>query len=488
MIRDALYKRKDQDIAALLGDQESVSYKELALRAAKLQTVFPDTSNQHIAAIFMSDETDFLASLFAVLQAGWTAFPLNDRLSSDELSDLLCYVPVQLILTSENLKQKCQNAISLCITPPQIVSVNCFYNMPQTSSEIKTVDPDTPMLLLSSSGTTGRVKLVQLSERNIAFTVHAYLEHMGYEKYQDPDPRYALGTPLFGIYGLLITFSCIIRGFPLLPMANNFTLDKLYRSAQEHSISHYDGGTLAAVLMDQTLGRPIPYDISTLRYFGFGGSKAPEGTLERLSAAFPQIRFWSGYGMTEASPLIAQPFQGLPADKLASVGLPLPGIEVLLKTEEGTTSEPDKLGEIIARGPNIMIGYYNNREATDEVLHNGWLHTGDIGYFDKDGYLYICGRKKNMILVRGFNVFPEEIETRLLNSALVKDCLIYYQTDKPGTETVCADIIPSGPEITTEMIYRWCEEHLADYKRPQHIRLTKTLEKTSTGKTKRSKE
>ena len=79
MIRDALYKRKDQDIAALLGDQESVSYKELALRAAKLQTVFPDTSNQHIAAIFMSDETDFLASLFAVLQAGWTAFPLNDR-------------------------------------------------------------------------------------------------------------------------------------------------------------------------------------------------------------------------------------------------------------------------------------------------------------------------------------------------------------------------------------------------------------------------
>lgn len=237
--------------------------------------------------------------------------------------------------------------------------------------------------------------------------------------------------------------------------------------------------------MDRALGRPIPYDLSSLRYFGFGGSKAPDGTLERLSAAFPQIRFWSGYGMTEASPLITQPDQELPLDKLGSVGVPLPGVTVLLETEEGRTDAPNRPGEIVVRGPNVMLGYYGGAEATREILRDGWLHTGDIGYFDDDGYLYICGRKKNMLLVRGFNVYPEEVETRLLCCPLVKDCVVYGTSDVPGSERVCADVVPAVPELTVEAGRSWCTEHLADYKRPQRIRLMGEIKKTSTGKSSR---
>lgn len=488
MLRDALLARWGQDLPAVLGREPPVSFAELAQRAAGVQAALPSGDGPSIAAVLLPDGEDFLAALFGILQAGWTAFPLNAHLTAEELSALLRQAPVRAVVTSGALEPLCRRAAAACAKTPDVLRMEALPPFSGPRPAPPAAAPDSPMLLLASSGTTGRAKLVQLSEANVAFNVLAYLNHMGYEKHRDTAPRYALGTPLFAIYGLLVSFSCVLRGFPLLPMAEGFTLDALYRASQEYGVSHYDGGTLAAVLMDRTLGHPIPYDISALRYFGFGGSKAPEGTLERLSAAFPRIRFWSGYGMTEASPLIAQPYQELPPDKLGSVGVPLPGVTVLLETERGRTDAPNQPGEIVARGPNVMLGYYGDEAATKEVIRDGWLHTGDIGYFDEDGYLYLCGRKKNMLLVRGFNVYPEEVETRLLRCPLVQDCVVYGGAEKFGTEAVLADVVPSGPDATVARIQRWCAEHLADYKRPSKIRLLDQLEKTSTGKNRRVSE
>lgn len=473
----------------MFGKNSVISYGELAAWASALQGMLPQAEGRPIAAVFLPDGGGFLAALFAVLQNGWTAFPLNTGLKQEELSQLLQQADVQVIVTSEEFYSRCQAAIDACTEKPAILRIEAASPDSEIRSAEQAERPNSVMLLLASSGTMGHVKLVQLSEANIVFTVRAYLEHMGYEKNQDTAPRYALGTPMFGIYGLLVSFACVLRGFPLFPMAEKFTLETFYRAVEDWGISHYDGGTLIAVLVDRTLGRAIPYDISTLRYFGFGGSKVPEGTLQRLRKAFPQVRFWSGYGMTEASPLIAQPFQALPDDKLESVGLPLPGVEVRVEKADGTDARPCELGEIIARGPNLMLGYYKNEAATRELIPDGWLHTGDIGYFDQDGYLYICGRKKNMLLVRGFNVYPEEVETRLLTCPLVKDCVVYGAAEESlGTEVVCADIVPAQSEVTPQAIQGWCAEHLAHDKRPQCIRMVQTLQKTSTGKNLRPRE
>ncbi|MBT9777952.1 AMP-binding protein [Clostridium sp. MCC353] len=488
MIRDALLSKWEYDLPAVLGEEPPVSYAELAQRSFTLQAALPNVNKRSAAAILLPDGSDFLSALFAVLQAGWTAFPLNIHLTSIELTSLLSCTPVCTVITSSAMGPLCEAAVKACSPAPDILYVDAKRSFPQQPPDIQKTDPGAPMLLLASSGTTGHPKIVRLSETNMAFNVSAYLRHMGYEKYRDPSPRYALGTPFSAIYGLLVIFSCVLRGFPMLPMSENFTLDALFKSAQELGISHYDGGTAAALLMERTLGRGIPYDITSLRYFGFGGSKVPDGTFRRLSAAYPNIRFWSGYGMTEASPLIAQPFRSLPEDKLDSVGLPLPGVKVCLETETGITDEPDQPGEIIVRGPNIMLGYYEDEHATKEILRNGWLHTGDIGYFDGDGYLYICGRKKNMLLVRGFNVYPEEVETCLLACPLVKDCMVYGKADVPGSECVCADIVPSASQIQFESIQKWCAGHLADYKCPRNIRFVETLDKTATGKNRRAQQ
>lgn len=491
MIRDALQARWEQDLPAVLGEEKPISYAELAQNARNLQAALPHMSGYMsgcpIAAIFLPDGSSFLSALFAILQAGWTAFPLNVHLTLAELAHLLNCAPVCAIITCHAMRSLCEVAIKTCFPTPVILCTDMLQSCPQ-QPDLQKTNPETPMLLLASSGTTGYPKLVQISEINMIFNVSAYLRHMGYEKYRDPSPRYALGTPFSGIYGLLVIFSCILRGFPLLPMAEKFTLDTLFKAAQEQKISHYDGGTVAAILLDRTLGRSISYDITSLRYFGFGGSKAPDGTLKRLSTFYPHIRFWSGYGMTEASPLIAQPFRELPADKLDSVGIPLPGVSVYLETETGKTNEPNHSGEIIVQGPNVMLGYYKDEKATQEIFRDGWLYTGDIGYFDEDGYLYICGRKKNMLLVRGFNVYPEEIETCLQSCPLVKDCMVYGKADTSYGEYICADIVPVNIEISLTSIQNWCIEHLADYKRPHNIRFVDKLTKTMTGKNMRTQE
>lgn len=487
MIRDALQARWAQDLPAVLGESKTVSYAELAQRAASLQAALPHMDGRPAAAILLPDGSDFLSALFAILQAGWTAFPLSIHLTGAELARLLKGASVCTIVTCESMRTLCETAATACSPAPEILCTDTLQLTAQ-HPDIEKTEPDAPMLLLASSGTTGSPKLVQLSENNMIFNAAAYLRHIGYEKYRDPSPRYALGTPFSGIYGLLVIFSCILRGFPMLPMAEGFTPDTFFKAAQEHGISHYDGGTVAAVLLEHTLGRSIPYDITSLRYFGFGGSKAPKGTLQRLSEAYPHIRFWSGYGMTEASPLIAQPFRELPPDKLESVGVPLPGVKVRLETGTGKTDKPNQPGEIIVQGPNVMLGYYNDEDAAKEILKDGWLHTGDIGYFDEDGYLYICGRKKNMLLVRGFNVYPEEVETCLQGCPLVKDCMVYGRSDMPGTETVCADIIPAETGTSIRSIQNWCTVHLADYKCPRYIRLVDKLDKTATGKNRRIQE
>ena len=490
MIRNALQTWRGHDTEAALGEK-TISYGELARQAAVLQACLPCDLAGSIAAVYLPDGSDFLAALFAVLQAGWAALPLSNRLKEKEVSDLVSRVPVKVVFTAKKLLSLCRKAVENCQDTPLLLCTEEILLSdirPLTIEEIRksnsSVGPDSTMLLLASSGTTGRAKLVCLSEANIDYNVHTYLNHMGYELHGDAHPRYVLGTPFSGIYGLLVAFSCITRGFPMLSMADDFTLDSFYRAVQDFKLSHYEGGTLAALLICRTLDHPSCYDISTLKYFGFGGSKAPAGTLEHLSEAFPQIRFWSGYGMTEASPLIAQPFQVLPFEKLESVGVPLPGAEIRLETEGGLTDEPDSPGEIVVRGPNVMRGYYEDEEATREIMRDGWLHTGDIGYFDKDGYLYICGRKKNMILVRGFNVYPEEVETCLISCPLVKDCVVYGTEDEEGLETVCADVVPAADKVSLDSIRAWCASYLADFKCPRRIQLVEGINKTVTGKNK----
>ncbi len=189
--------------------------------------------------------------------------------------------------------------------------------------------------------------------------------------------------------------------------------------------------------------------------------------------------------MTEAAPLITK-CSKISLEKLDSVGKAIKGVEISIEADGVITDVPYTNGEILVKGPNVMSGYFRNEEETKKVLKHGYLYTGDLGYLDEDGYLYICGRKKNVIIVRGFNVYPEEVEACILNSLLVNDCVVYGETDPLGIETVCADIVPADPLVSQEKIEEeiraYCKVHLSGFKQPRKIQIVDAIRKTVSGK------
>lgn len=485
MLRNLLLNRENWDETALIDDFKKISYRDLALKAIAVQKKLIANQRENIV-IFLPNGGYYIEALFGVLMAEMTAFPLNIKLTKYEIIPLLTQASVHTVITSEAFQPIFEDIVRDFADKLNVIYIE---RLEEGTLEIEhtttDVDIEEPMLLISTSGTTGNVKLVQLSERNIQYCILSYLDKMDYEKIPKRDIRYVIATPFSSSYGLMILMACITKSFPIVLLSEAFTLDIFYRAVQEHRITHYEGGTSVAILMDQMSHITIPYDISSLRYLGLAGSKVPEETLRRLSVKFTDVEFWTGYGMTEASPLITKPYKKMDPEKFASVGTALKGETILVEINGVMTDMPYLKGEIVVKGPNVMMGYYRNKEETCKVIKNGYLYTGDIGYLDEDGYLYISGRKKNVIIVRGFNVYAEEVESCILNSNLAKECIVYGEVDCHGNEFVCADVVPITQQIKMDDIRLYCLQHLSNYKQPQRIHIIDKIGKTITGKNKK---
>jgi long-chain acyl-CoA synthetase len=218
-----------------------------------------------------------------------------------------------------------------------------------------------------------------------------------------------------------------------------------------------------------------------LRLVVSGAAPLPGETLVKFDRKF-RFPLLEGYGLSEASPVVSfNPIHGV--RKAGSVGLPLPDIEVKIFDDHGRELPPGQLGEIVVRGPNVMLGYYNQPEETAASLRDHWLHTGDMGKKDDDGYIYIVDRRKEMLLVRGMNVYPREIEEVLHQFPNVREAAVVAKIDEKRGEVPIAFVSPlDGVTLDPNEILRFCRDRLADYKIPREIRVVNTLPRTATGK------
>jgi len=188
-----------------------------------------------------------------------------------------------------------------------------------------------------------------------------------------------------------------------------------------------------------------------------------------------------GYGLTEASPVLSfNPLSGEIRD--GTIGIPVPSTEMRIVDENGEPVPPGTSGEIVARGPQIMEGYWQRPEANEDVLKNGWLHTGDIGVMDEDGYFTIVDRKKDMILVSGFNVFPNEVEDVMTQLEGIAEAAVIGVPDEKSGEQVRAYVVAEDPAPTREEIIAHCRKHLAAYKVPKSVEFRDDLPKSLVGK------
>lgn len=226
------------------------------------------------------------------------------------------------------------------------------------------------------------------------------------------------------------------------------------------------------------------YDFTSLRYICFGGGIMPIEKLRQLIYKYKSVGFVHTYGQTECSPRITALLPNQSIEKIGSVGKALPGIEVQIVDMNGDFLKEMEIGEIVVKGNNVMKGYYKQRRKTEEIIQKGWIHTGDLGYFDRDGYLFLTGRLKNIIISGGINIYPEEIEQILLQHECVEDVVVMGKPHHLLGEVPVAKIVRKS-EVDEEELKRFCRIKVAGYKVPVEFEYVEKLDRTYNGKIKR---
>lgn len=336
------------------------------------------------------------------------------------------------------------------------------------------VSPDDMAVILYTSGTTGRPKGVVLSHGSLITNA---ISVTGGER-DVPDKEVNLAVlPLAHAYGILASNVFFLRGLSIIAHPR-FDPSAVLAAIERYRIVAFAGvpAMFVALLYNPDADK---YDTSSLVSCSSGSAPLPVAILEAFEQRFG-CTITEGYGLSEASAVLTANRDDMPR-KPGSVGVPVPGVELLVVDENDLPVPTGEVGEVIARGPNIMQSYYNMPEETASALRNGWLHTGDMGRLDEDGYLYIVERKKDLIIRGGFNIYPRDVE-EVLNShpAVIESAVIGIPSERMGEE-VKAYVVTYGP-VDAETLMAYCRESLANYKTPTIIEFIHSLPRNPVGK------
>ena len=348
--------------------------------------------------------------------------------------------------------------------------------------------PDDTAVLLFTAGTTGQPKAVMLSHDSFTSFMLANME--------PPDPdleeRTLLTLPLYHIAGLQAALAGVFGGRTVV-LQRQFEPREWMALVEQHRVER---ALIVPTMLKQLLDHPeFPArDLSSLRVLTYGGAPMPPPVIERAVAAMPGVQFINAFGQTETGSTIAMVppedhvLDGPPdvVEKrrrhLRSIGRPLPDVEVRIVGEDGHELAAGEQGEIAARGPRLMRGYWGQPEATAQAVHGGWLFTGDLGYMDEDGYIYLTGRARDFIKRGGEMVAPEEVEQLLHACPGVEECAVIGVPDETWGERVMAVVVPTpGAEPSEDSLLDACHA-LARFKRPEQVAFVQELPRNALGK------
>ncbi len=423
--------------------------------------------------ILLKNSPQFIRVLYATLKSGATAVPINTFLKAPEIQHILDDCRLKCLVTDDEFAETTRALQHVPIISPRQLAAPT-----QSQPSWPAIEPADLAVVIYTSGTTGKSKGAMLSHRNIASNVRSCIQALE----ETADDRLTLLLPMFHSFMLTV---CI---FTPLSMGAGIVLIKSvqpFKLAIKEIVRNRATILVGIPQLFQAMAQAkVPFWLHwvlRLRMAVSGAAPLPREALDGFERKF-RFPLLEGYGLSEASPVVSfNPIRG--ARKAGSVGLPLPDIEVKILDEHGRELATGEVGEIVVRGPNVMLGYYNQPAETAATLRNGWLHTGDMGKKDADGYIYIVDRRKEMLLVRGMNVYPREIEEVLYTFPKVHEAAVVARPDEKRGEAPIAFVSATeGAELHTAEILRYCRERLADYKIPREVRILQKLPRTATGK------
>lgn len=496
------------ETAIKMGDKTAYYFMDQSSTYAELDgavTKFADglsklgvKKGDHIA-LLLGNSPHFVIGLHGALRLGATVIPINPIYTPDEIGYIVNNGDVKAVVTLdllvpliEKMHQalpKVENYI-ICDTPQgqasdqDLSALSAFSKMKSFTRLIALGDigfkgpeleEDDTAVILYTSGTTGKPKGAMLTHKNLysnAKDVSDYL-HM------NENDRVITTLPMFHVFCLTVALNAPLMNGATILIDPKFSPKEIFRLAKKYEPTVFAGvPTMYNFLLQYEDGNPE--DLKSLRLCISGGAAMPVALLHGFEKKFNVI-VSEGYGLSEASPVTC--FNPLDKPRKAgSIGQSIMNVENKVVNELGEEVSVGEVGELIVRGPNVMKGYYKLPEETAATIRDGWLYTGDLAKRDEEGYFYIVDRKKDLILVGGYNVYPREVEEVLYNHREVVEAAVLGVPDPNLGETVKCYVVTNNPQLTEELLLAYCAEHLARYKVPSSIEFLEELPKNTTGK------
>ncbi|MEW6996985.1 long-chain fatty acid--CoA ligase [Colwelliaceae bacterium BS250] len=435
-------------------------------------------------AILALNSDRYLEFYYATAWVGAVMVPLNTRWSIKEneyaLNDsgsVMLMVDDTFLKSGNELKQACglvNNFVYLGDnnTPEGMLNYEevIASNLPISAFESSTTD----MLgIFYTGGTTGFPKGVMLSHKNIWVSSIAIMTEMNFNN-RDLGSMMMVAGPMFHLAAGAMCWSSVIGGVPIT-VVPAFNVDDVLTCIERDKVTDclLVPTMISMLLADKALATA---DLSTLKQIIYGASPMPEGTLLEAMEKIPTVGFIQAYGQTELAPACSllpakyHTLEGPLSGKIRSAGRPVFTLNVSIRDEHNNELATNQIGEICAKGENVMMGYWNNPEQTSAALANGWLHTGDAGYIDEDGFIFLVDRVKDMIVSGGENVFSAEVESALSKHPDVHEVAVIGIPCQQWGEAVHA-IVRLKPDTSNEEqnIITFCREYIAGYKVPRSI-------------------
>jgi long-chain acyl-CoA synthetase len=506
---------------AVIGDGIRMTYADLNDAAGKVGALLARLGVRPATkvALICPNVALFPASYFGILRLGATVIPLNILLRDREIAYHLQDSGAEVVVCFEGTTESpvgvqgyagflqaradgaaCRHFVVVPVADqhngppawaPEAATLTDAFTGRYPVAPLAEVSDDDTAVILYTSGTTGRPKGAELRHRNLysnALTARALFDLDAAR----PDVFLA-ALPLFHSFGQTVVQNAAVAHAGTLVMMPRFDARQALQLMIDEGVTVFAGVPTMYWALLRALDEE-PYDAvdsarltQTLRTAVSGGAPLP-AEVHRAAEKRLSVAIQEGYGLSETSPIAAFTERGAPA-RIGSIGRPVPGVEMkLIDPSPGVWTEippdPDAVGEIAIKGPNVMKGYINRPDATAEVLRDGWFRSGDLARRDGDGWYYVVDRSKDMIIRGGFNVYPREVEEVLLSHPDVSLAAVVGVPHPSHGEEVKAFVIPanSAAALTPDAVVAWAREHMASYKYPRLVEIVDELPMTATGK------
>ncbi|HOG08988.1 MAG TPA: long-chain fatty acid--CoA ligase [Smithella sp.] len=478
LLEDAVQKNAEH--IALISDKQHITYEQLHRAVGEVAGFMQQRGigKGDKVTVMLPNIPEFVFCYFGIVKNGAVVVPINPLTTPSELIYLLNNSDSKILITQSSQLKKYHEIKDNLSTCRQVIAVDALSPEGQpfpgaesqgasfTPVEIK---PEDPAVMIYTAGLTGRPLGAVLTHHNL-YSQAVVTQSIAQ---RTPDDVALALIPLFHAFGATANMLLTIRAGCSIVMMDRLTMDGLFGSIEREKITYISAvpRLFMGMIFYEKASR---YDTSSLKLCVTGGSAMPADFMHVFEEKF-NLKLLEGYGLTEASPVCSfNRFDQV--YKPGSIGTAITGVEIKIGDDQGRELPRNQIGELIVRGENVMQGYYKNEAATAAVIKNGWLHTGDLGRMDEDGYIFITGLKKRMIITSGFNVYPLEVETVLNGHPAVKAARVSGKEDLMRGEIVKAYVIlKEGAVADDKEIIRYCKTYLSNYKVPREVEFVQEI-------------